>query len=228
MSISAISQSQTSAASISGPTAQNIIDNVSDPQNWLYLIPTIGTLAIGILFAPHFAIGLGIGAAMACAKIPIALALRALGVLKKEERDSEYEKSILSFPLLGTLIAPIVEEGFFRGVLQPLATRTMIWLVPAAAATAFFGTGLSIATAVTIVATATLFGLAHLSNPHKNSHIQAIITGVDGIVFGVLAAQFGLGASIAAHIAGNTLLITIGKIFHKNSETASSSGVQSR
>ncbi len=225
MSTSAISQSQTTATSMSLPTLQDIKNNLSDPQKWLYLIPTIGAIAIGILSTSHFALGLAVGGAIVLTMIPISKSLERLGFLR-EDRGNEYSKLVRNFPLSGTLIAPVVEEGIFRGVIQPLIARSIIWLVPTATA-AFFGAGFAVATAVSIVATATLFGFVHLFNQHKNSHIQATITGIEGIAFGVLAAQFGLGASIAAHITVNTIVITIGKIFYKEPETAASSGAQS-
>ena len=93
----------------------------------------------------------------------------------------------------------------FRGLVQPLLTKSVQVLIPAATVV-FFGTGLSVATAVAIVATSVLFGAAHLSNPHKGAHIQAMSATVSGVVLGILAARFGIGASIASHIANNSLV----------------------
>jgi len=222
MSISTISQSQASTA-LTTPTIEDVKNNLQNPHNWLYLIPTIGAVVIGTLFAPNFLLGMAAGVAIGFTAIIITKALATLGIFKTEGKNSEYMKQLFAFPLLGTLIAPVAEELVFRGGIQPLLTRTLIWLVPTTTAI-FAGTGLSIAAAVSIVATAAIFGFAHIFNQHQNSHIQAIITAVEGVAFGILAAQFGLGASIAAHLTINTILITLGKIVYKAAETSNPSG----
>src|SRR5579872_2362088 len=103
---------------------------------------------------------------------------------------------------------PIVEEGLFRGILQPLTTHAILFVAPTAAA-AFAATSLSIAAAVSIVATGVIFGLAHLFNSHKNAHIQAITAIFSGIGWGIARAQFGLPAVMAAHIVNNTIAVTL-------------------
>ncbi len=114
------------------------------------------------------------------------------------EKNSEYDRHVRKSLLAVSLFGPIAEEGIFRGLIQPLVTKSIQILVPAATA-ALFGTGLSVATVVSIVATSVFFGAAHYFNPHKNAHIQAVSAALGGLTLGLLSAQFGIGASIAAH-----------------------------
>ena len=58
-----------------------------------------------------------------------------------------------------------------------------------------------------------IFGLIHAFNDHKNAHIQAMCATVAGILFGITAAQFGLAASIAAHMVNNTMAVTFLKAY---------------
>jgi membrane protease YdiL (CAAX protease family) len=225
MAISALSQSQTSAAS-NEISFETIKKNLCNPERWLYLIPTVGAIAVGIFFAPNFALGLAAGGAMFMGASIVLLTLNALGVIK-EDPNNEYEQILDRFPLLGTLAAPLGEELVFRGALQPLLTRAVVFLAPTAAA-AFLGTGLSIAAAVSIAVTATLFGLIHISNLHANSHIQAVIAAVQGVALGIIAVQFGLAASIAAHMAVNTLASLISRATYQESETATSTAPSTR
>lgn len=177
-----------------------------DPEKWYFLVPVIAAVALGSIYLPNVALGLAAGAAIAVVTNVSILALNALNVFESDN-DSEYIRLVRKSPVLCALVVPVGEELIFRGALQPLMTRAIISFAPAAAAT-FLGTPLSIATGVSIVATAALFGLTHLFNAHKNTPAQTLFATITGTAFGVLAAQFGLGASIAAHVANNTLTIT--------------------
>ncbi len=125
-----------------------------------------------------------------------------------DDGNSEYIETAAKHPLFSTIGMPIVEEGFFRGILQPLATHAILYVAPTAAA-AFAGTSLSIAATVSIVAIGVIFGLAHLFNPHKNARMQAITTTFSGIGWGIAKARFGLPAAMAAHIVNNTFSVTL-------------------
>jgi membrane protease YdiL (CAAX protease family) len=225
MSASAISQTSPMESS-PRPAWDAIKENASNPMNWLYLVPTIGVLALGVIFAPSTVpIGIGVGVGV-FAVTALTLIILKVCNLVAEDDDSEFEKDVLKYPLFGTLGAPFLEEGIFRGLLQPLATRAILFIAPAAAA-AFLGTGLSIAVVVSIVGTAAIFGFLHVFNDHKNSHIQAFTCTLQGIAFGVLAAQFGLPAAIAAHVVNNTIALSLAKLFKgkvdEPSQTQSSS-----
>lgn len=220
MSVSAVSQSQ-AASTQDGHDIETIRKNLSTFKNWTYLIPTVGAIALGIIFAPSSAIGVTVGAVNFVVMGITSIAVNALGWMSPDE-DSEYSKTIHDNPLLGTLVAPILEELTFRGGMQPLLTRGVLWLAPAAAG-AFLGSSMSIAATVALVATAALFGAVHCFNDHKNAHIQAIFCTVSGVADGLLALHFGLGASIAAHIVNNTLAITLCKLFYKGKPPHSTS-----
>jgi membrane protease YdiL (CAAX protease family) len=182
------------------------IECIIQPRNFLFLIPTITGIAIGILFLPNFGLGLAFGIAeLAITLISVSLLSQAGIISRTKDNNNEYDKYVRKSLLAVSLFGPIAEEGIFRGLIQPLVTRSIQILVPVAA-TALFGTGLSVATAVSIVATSVLFGAAHYFNPHKNAHIQAISTAIGGLTLGFLSAQFGIGASIAAHIAFNSII----------------------
>jgi membrane protease YdiL (CAAX protease family) len=205
MSLSTISQTQTI---VSSSNLANIDrrERALQPRNFFFLIPTITGIAMGILLFPNFGLGLAAGA------VGLVVSIIAMGILKKlkiiklsDEKNSEYHKDIRKSLLAVVLFGPIAEEGIFRGFMQPLLTRGIQILVPAATAV-LFGTGLSIATAVSIAATAVIFGAAHYFNPHKDSHVQAVSCTISGVVMGILAAQFGIGAAIAAHVANNSII----------------------
>ena len=193
----------TAISSHASASVLNEIAIFSEPQKWLYLVPTVGAIALGCMFVPHFGVGLALGAATLVAVTPLAIIQNVLG-LTKEDPDNDYLKTLQMYPIFATLVAPIAEEGLFRGLVQPLAVRAILFLAPAAAA-AFFGTGFTAAAVIATAATAALFGLAHAFNNHQNSYLQAINTTCSGIAFGLISVQFGLGACIAAHIMFNTI-----------------------
>jgi membrane protease YdiL (CAAX protease family) len=207
MSVSSVQQQ-----SFERPAWTVISENISDPKNWIYLIPTIGALALCVFLAPTTApIGIAAGVTIFSVNALATLVLKVTNLLA-EDPDNEYRKTLLEYPILTTLIGPILEEGFFRGLIQPLTTRAILFIAPAAAAALYVGTGLSVAVTISIVATAAIFGLAHAFNEHKNSHIQAVLSTAGGIAFGLLAAQFGLAAAIVAHMVNNTIAMTLTKL----------------
>ncbi len=186
-------------------------------SRWRFLIPTIGVVALGSLFIPNVGIGLALGFAdflISCTLLVIATVVFKL----KQDENSDHEKFIDKHSLYATLIGPILEEGIFRGVVQPLTARAILLIIPAAGA-AVLGSSITIATAIAIATTAVAFGAIHALNKHKQAHIQAGIATVGGISLGLIAARFGLGASMAAHILNNTLAISIAKFAKSTKET---------
>lgn len=179
-------------------------------EKWFYLVPVVAAVALGSLYLPNVALGLAAGTVMAVVVNVSVLALSALKVLKPDA-DSSYLMSVQLSPVLSSLVVPVGEELIFRGALQPLITRAIVWIAPAAAAT-FLGTPLSIATGVSIATTAVIFGLFHSANDYENAAVQGVFSTLSGVALGVLAAQFGLGAAMAAHVANNTLTNTYMRI----------------
>jgi len=99
--------------------------------------------------------------------------------------------SFVVVALLAVVGAPIVEELFFRGVVQGSLLRAL-------------------GTAGGIAAQAVLFGLAHF-NPLlgvANVSLIAAIT-VAGLVFGIAARYRRLGSSIVAHAAFNLVAVAV-------------------
>jgi hypothetical protein len=201
-------------------------NNLSKPGNWTYLVPTVGAVAIGAIYVPNFALGLAAGAAVygtgfAAAKIIAALDRTKTGL----DTLCANHLCCLRKTVRITLTRPLIIEGVLRGVIQPLVTRAILWQavlwqVPAAAATVM-GTGLSVAVIISAIAIAATAGehayfkhrkCSHIRAEHKNFHIEVIFSTTRGIAYGLLAAQFGIGAAIAAHIANNTLAMTKSKL----------------
>ena len=182
-------------------------------NKWNYLTPTIGVLPLGAIFAPRVPTGMALGVGTMISNLLTACIIAKLGFMV-EDGNNEYTQVLDEHPLFVTVGFPVVEEGFYRGILQPLTTHGILYLAPTAAA-AFAGTSLSIAAVVSIVSFGVIFGLSHLSNPRKNAHIQAILLTFSGIGWGVTAAKFGLPAAMAAHSVNNTLCQAVTTLLKK-------------
>jgi len=168
--------------------------NVVQLKYWQDILTTSAVMAIGAIFIPYFALGLAIGLFYVSFIKPL---IRALVLMVMEPNETAQAKEVRENILLATLIGPVLEEVLFRGLLQPVLLFGMASLFPQLA-------GLAAVIAVLIAGVA--FGLAHLGNKHPNSHIQAALCVFSGIFYGIVALQFGLGASIAIHMLNNTLL----------------------
>lgn len=173
----------------------------------LFLIPTITGVALGALFIPHFALGIAVGTAICILKIASNVVIDTFREDSENEPKSAYFKSLEENFFDTAVFGPIAEEGIFRGIVQPLLTRAILIIVPAAAGIAFGP--FTIATTVSVVVSGIFFGAVHYFNDHKDSDIQAVKASVSGIVLGFLSAQFGIGAAIAAHIVNNTIVSTL-------------------
>lgn len=97
--------------------------------------------------------------------------------------------SSLPHPLLVAGIFPIIEEIWMRAILQ----NSITWMTGSVIA----GIGIS----------APLFGTLHLINTNgsKDNIIHFLHTTIHGITYGILNHQFGLLATIAAHMSNNIL-----------------------
>jgi membrane protease YdiL (CAAX protease family) len=98
-------------------------------------------------------------------------------------------------PWIENCIAPLVEEIFFRGMIQEglkdLACRVSPQLPHSANKM------------IAIVVTAILFGLAHYLS--AASALQVVVCTVSGVVLGVIKEKQGLVASTSAHVVSNLL-----------------------
>jgi membrane protease YdiL (CAAX protease family) len=84
------------------------------------------------------------------------------------------------------LVAPVVEESFFRGTLQPAIAERL---------------GAGIAAGGAVVITAAVFAAVHALA--GGGVLATIVTFVAGIGFGVVARSSGVGSAIVAHAVFN-------------------------
>lgn len=214
---------------------------------WIYLFPSVALSAVGAACVPHFALGLAIGACQYVISLTLGIILK--NWMPNRDANSIYANFLRENITVVTLLGPLFEELFFRGLLQPLLLLTigalfslsltdifsdttintllslfickqLEWLnwamlgllmalilinSPQLISIIMFGATINATSVSMVCVTAILFGLLHLGNPHENAPIQTILATLAGVTFGVLALQYGLWASIAAHIMVNTL-----------------------
>jgi hypothetical protein len=171
-------------------------DHILDPKRWSHLVPVIAILSLGSLCVPNFALGTASGAAITAA---ILVGVEVIRALKLKDNNAPLMQVNLS-PVAASLVLPVVRELILRGAVQPLMVRDIVWIVPAAAAS-FLGTSLSIATGVSIVATAMFTNFPFFDqHPSLLTASSILLATINDIALGVLAAQFSLDASIAASI----------------------------
>ncbi len=141
------------------------------------------------------ATGLGTWFAAAVAQVVIAVALQALGLPigsnTDEISDSTDEISLLlTLAVVAIVVAPIVEELFFRGLLlRSLESRLVPWLA--------------------IVVQGLLFGVIHLQIGLGWGNVSlALALAAVGMVFGVAAHRAGrLGPAIVGHALVNSIAV---------------------
>lgn len=170
-----------------------------------------------------FPIGLGLGKIHVITSVAI-LSLES-GMLpheikkleKRIEKETHHKRLMKESDWKVCLEGPILEELIFRGLLQPIFVRTL---------------GVSPGIAVTAI----LFGTMHNLAPKENrlsffeswykkpemkivfdlesasGLMQASSAAIGGIFFGVLRQQYGLLASIGAHIGNNCAVNMILKL----------------
>ncbi len=107
------------------------------------------------------------------------------------------------------VLAPVVEEIIFRGILYGFLRDVMEALLPDYDVPIFSFT-VKLAALVAIVATAILFGWVHIAN--GIGVIHAILAGTTGVVYGILREKHGLISSTAAHMTNNALVVAAMKL----------------
>ncbi len=168
----------------------------------------VSAIALGCLYIPRFALGLGLGAAMLVTQLAISAIPK---IIKKEKTDqaesngSPYLDHIMNNVVAISIFGPIYEEMLFRGIITPAITKAALLAIPALAAP-LCGLGMTAAAGVSVALSSVIFGAAHLVNPHKQATKQAISATFGGVVFGLVSHYYGLGSAAAAHIANNAIL----------------------
>ncbi len=177
-------------------------------QDWIEYFSVCGAvLALGLAISPSIGLGIAIGIANLIIKIIIISNLDNI-LSRSENSNSKYSNLLALHPYYVSFGGPILEECFFRGLLQPLLLSLISHLAPSLASTIFLSSGVSIAAIIAISITAIGFGLIHLLNSHPNSDIQAITCTISGLIYGLISLQYGLAATVAAHITNN-MIVTI-------------------
>ncbi|KQR24016.1 hypothetical protein ASF79_01900 [Agreia sp. Leaf335] len=148
-----------------------------------------------------FGVGAGLLARAVAGIIEIALTGRMVG-LGVTFGDTVYDAWWLFGTILApVLIAPFIEELFFRGLMQRAVQQVSTGLL-----------GSRAATTIAILLSALLFALLHLTQ--ASNPTAALILGASAFVFGLAAATIAgitgrIGGSVVAHIVFNgTLVLT--------------------
>ncbi len=157
----------------------------------------VAGIALGALASSTFAIGVSCGIVGSLLFYSVVALISHCARIRFIFISSEHNV------FLRTCVGPIIEEILFRGIIQPLAEMSFAYTLPAVTVE-LFGAPVTLAALVAIVATALIFGLAHLFNSHPRTGGQAIHTAVASLALGLLAVRVGLLASIAMHMVHNT------------------------
>ncbi|SMQ58415.1 hypothetical protein SAMN06295943_0168 [Agreia sp. VKM Ac-1783] len=146
-----------------------------------------------------FGVGAGLLARAAAGLVEIALTGRMVG-MGVSFGDAVYDGWWLFGTILApVLLAPFIEELFFRGLLLRAVHRASIGLL-----------GSRTATVIAILVSSLLFALLHLTQ--AANPMAALILGVSAFLFGLAAATIAaftgrIGGSIVAHIVFNGALV---------------------
>jgi membrane protease YdiL (CAAX protease family) len=214
-------------------TSMNVIDpanhekpsiKIGSRQDWLFLIPVVGSLMVGAMTIPHFTIGMRFG----LMKWGINTLMAVTLVLGRQEtpmtKDDEYTEFLQSSMLYCALWAPIKEELIFRGAIQKISAAAIALAIPNLADEQFYWGNFPIATAISIFTTSLIFGALHVRNEHSLSYFQGISSFMSSMISGYAAAQYGFGAAVAQHITNNlisTMILNLATINKRENEQTS-------
>lgn len=182
-------------------------------RTWEDALPMIGIIAAGCIFSSSFALGAAVGTVLTCATLATFVALKAINVLK-EDGTSDYLKDMDDLsPIHPCVTFPVIEELLCRVGIQEgigLFARTVL---PAATVT-LCGYPLALASVVTVVASAAIFGLLHLTTNNPDREFQATYCTVHGLFMGAMKNTYGLLAPIGHHVVTNTLFWSFYKFYY--------------
>ncbi len=118
--------------------------------------------------------------------------------LALEYMESSFFSDVVEAPILEEIIFRVIIQNFFHWISQKIVPDQNL---------EFFSCKLKLSLLVAIIATAILFGMAHLSSGLGIIHV--ILATVGGITYGILKEKQGLPASIAAHMTNNAIVYGI-------------------
>lgn len=162
-------------------------------------------IALGTAYVPEFTSGLPLGAICLFINSLFTIVMNSIKPIEIKKRD--YFDYMLANPLSVTLIGPITEEIIFRGVLL----QAIISLISNFSPTEPMlepNPKFTRAAEISINISSVLFGLIHLRNAHEGKYRQALAATFTGLMYGMLAVDFGLGATVGAHIMNNSVVFT--------------------
>jgi membrane protease YdiL (CAAX protease family) len=191
------------------------------------LVPSISFIALGALTNSNFRKGFGFGILnVVCLKSSFIFYKAVESINGKTKTENKvngiFTDAITSEDkvVLSTLVMPIGEELVFRGILQPLISRSISLFIPIGVNFLACGLPITVVKIASIAITSLIFGYLH---EHPSQKISATISGV---AYGILYEKYGLLSSIASHVCVNTFLIATAIVLTHISESATKSEAQ--
>jgi hypothetical protein len=158
--------------------------------------------------------GVAMGAGSFLTEVLLVIAVHSLlfSLCCTTEACEQYERKIRSTPVFTVVLGPIEEEIIYRAIFQ----RSFNWCARQGLPDQeidLFSLKVKLSSLVSIATASTVFGLAHLQN--GTGATQALVTTLSGACLGALYQEYGLSASIPAHITNNALAIFVGPQIEK-------------
>ena len=158
-------------------------------RSWNQICPCVRVFGVGSALSYPFRLGILTGL-VANVFLRSTICLIDYFHPLPSDNDSKYSESLKKLNLFHIVFTiPLVEEYIFRGRIQGSITK------------------ITNSPEVGIGVSAGLFGALHLSNDHKLRVLQAVITGLSGVLLGTLNYQLGFAASLGAHAMNNFLCL---------------------
>jgi membrane protease YdiL (CAAX protease family) len=182
-------------------------------QNWVSLsiiitgIATVIILSYASVLPAYFILTAKISILTTLVSLLLSAAFHVLTKSKENEVQvvNENEDAVTDMtknPFTTCIVAPVVEEGIFRGLIQSGLQKLFFRILPASMICAF-----PLPALVAIGISSLLFGVAHISNNLKLQPTLAALK--SAVVYGPLFYHYGLYATIFAHCLNNTVATTI-------------------
>ncbi|MBS3904178.1 MAG: CPBP family intramembrane metalloprotease [Simkania sp.] len=188
---------------------------------WQELVPVISTIALGVFYSPVFCFGAAVGV-IDCS-VHTILSYTLFSNPEQSNKGTYLKELIDTSAFITCVVGPIIEEFLCRGLLLHALKHVATTIFTNRSILLPLGIAMPASTIAAIIISSVIFGMLHLSNDHEGATDQVILCTLGGLTYGVLAESFGITASIGAHIANNSLLISLLKIVHSISPLETSS-----